>query len=143
MGWMETYLNQPNVKSRELAHIFGRVTLSDHLELGAPEHVKFQSCNMDINQKLSVPFVHGYSADDMRSLLQGDMHNAGALLPELVDSGVRVLIYAGQADSRELSPAFRQASDLIYPMQWLMLSVALESSKTSLHRTQPSILRPR
>ena len=33
------------------------------------------------------------------SLLQGDgMHNAGALLPELVDAGVRLLIYSGQAD---------------------------------------------
>ncbi len=27
------------------------------------------------------------------------MHNAGALLPELINSGIRVLIYAGQADS--------------------------------------------
>lgn len=36
------------------------------------------------------------------SLLQGDgMHNAGALLGPLIDSGIRVLIYSGEADMRE------------------------------------------
>jgi hypothetical protein len=38
----------------------------------------------------------------MRSLLQGDgMHNAGALLGPLIDSGIRVLIYSGEADMRK------------------------------------------
>lgn len=36
MGWMETYLNKPDVKK----------------ELGAPESAIFQSCNMQINQNL-------------------------------------------------------------------------------------------
>ena len=36
MGWMETYLNDPKIKK----------------DLGAPENIQFQSCNMDINQKL-------------------------------------------------------------------------------------------
>ncbi|WWC91365.1 uncharacterized protein L201_006308 [Kwoniella dendrophila CBS 6074] len=68
MGWMETYLNKPEVKA----------------QLGAPDSVTFQSCNMQINQNF---------------LLQGDaMHNAGALMNELIDSGVRVLIYSGEAD---------------------------------------------
>ncbi|WWC64204.1 uncharacterized protein I303_106812 [Kwoniella dejecticola CBS 10117] len=68
MGWMETYLNKPEIKA----------------QLGAPESITFQSCNMQINQNF---------------LLQGDaMHNAGALLNELIDSGIRVLIYSGQAD---------------------------------------------
>ncbi|OCF31325.1 cathepsin A (carboxypeptidase C) [Kwoniella heveanensis BCC8398] len=68
MGWMETYLNKPEVKA----------------QLGAPDNVQFQSCNMQINQNF---------------LLQGDgMHNAGALLPELIESGIRVLIYSGEAD---------------------------------------------
>ncbi|WVR09210.1 hypothetical protein IAU60_006272 [Kwoniella sp. DSM 27419] len=68
MGWMETYLNKPEVKA----------------SLGAPDNVKFQSCNMQINQNF---------------LLQGDaMHYAGGLLPELIESGIRVLIYSGEAD---------------------------------------------
>ncbi|KAK4685115.1 cathepsin A (carboxypeptidase C), partial [Tremellales sp. Uapishka_1] len=68
MGWMETYLNQPEIKK----------------QLGAPDSVTFQSCNMQVNQNF---------------LLHGDgMHNAGALLPELVDAGIRLLIYSGEAD---------------------------------------------
>ncbi|XAO25236.1 hypothetical protein I312_104051 [Cryptococcus bacillisporus CA1280] len=68
MGWMETYLNKPDVKK----------------ELGAPESVTFQSCNMQINQNF---------------LLHGDgMHYAGGLLPDLVEDDIRVLVYAGQAD---------------------------------------------
>lgn len=35
------------------------------------------------------------------SLLQGDgMHNSGALLPDLVNDGIRLLLYAGEADMR-------------------------------------------
>ncbi|WVQ81660.1 hypothetical protein IAT38_003785 [Cryptococcus sp. DSM 104549] len=68
MGWMETYLNKPAVKK----------------ELGAPDGVTFQSCNMQINQNF---------------LLHGDgMHYAGGLLPELIEAGIRVLIYSGEAD---------------------------------------------
>ncbi|EIW66926.1 cathepsin A (carboxypeptidase C) [Tremella mesenterica] len=68
MGWMETYMNEPKNKQ----------------ELGAPASVTFQSCNMQINQNF---------------LLQGDgMHNSAALLPELIEAGIRVLLYAGEAD---------------------------------------------
>jgi hypothetical protein len=36
------------------------------------------------------------------SLLQGDgMHNSGALLPEMVNNGIRLLLYAGEADMRK------------------------------------------
>lgn len=31
------------------------------------------------------------------------MHNAGALLPELVNDGIRLLLYAGEADMSEWS----------------------------------------
>ncbi|KAN0066552.1 hypothetical protein ACQY0O_000646 [Thecaphora frezii] len=68
MGWIETLLNRDDVKS----------------DLGIPSSVKFQSCNMGINQAF---------------LLQGDsMHNSAGLLPELVEDGIRLLIYAGEAD---------------------------------------------
>ena len=68
MGWIETLLNQESVKA----------------DLGIPNSVKFQSCNMAINQAF---------------LLQGDsMHDSAALLPEIIEDGVRVLIYAGEAD---------------------------------------------
>ncbi|ORX38931.1 Alpha/Beta hydrolase protein [Kockovaella imperatae] len=67
--WVETYLNQPAVKEN----------------LGVPAEINFESCNNQINQKF---------------LLQGDgVHYAGALLGPLIDSGIRVLIYAGQADA--------------------------------------------
>ena len=36
MGWMETYMNDPANKK----------------QLGAPDNVQFQSCNMQINQNL-------------------------------------------------------------------------------------------
>jgi cathepsin A (carboxypeptidase C) len=74
MGWMESYMNKPEVKK----------------QLGAPADITFQSCNMQINQAF---------------LLQGDgMHNAGALLPELVNNGIRLLLYAGEADMRKSLP---------------------------------------
>ncbi|THH07889.1 hypothetical protein EW145_g3072 [Phellinidium pouzarii] len=52
--------------------------------LGASPSVTFESCNMQINQAF---------------LLQGDgMHNSALLLTELVNDGIRLLIYAGNAD---------------------------------------------
>ncbi|TIB75548.1 peptidase S10, serine carboxypeptidase [Wallemia mellicola] len=69
MGWIETYLNQPEVKK----------------ELGVPKFVEFESCNFDVNRSF---------------MGQGDsMHNsADPTIPNLLDSGVRVLVYAGKAD---------------------------------------------
>lgn len=67
MGWIETYLNQPDVKAA----------------LGVNPQRKFESCNMAINQAF---------------LFQGDsMHNTPALLPPLINDGVRLLVYAGNA----------------------------------------------
>lgn len=67
MGWVETYLNQPDIKAA----------------LGVNPQRKFESCNMAINQAF---------------LLQGDsMHNTPALLPPLINDGVRLLVYAGNA----------------------------------------------
>lgn len=68
MGWIETYLNRPEIKK----------------ELGAPADIEFKSCNMDINKNF---------------LFQGDaMHNSALLLPELIEDGIRLLVYAGVHD---------------------------------------------
>ena len=68
MSWIDTLLNTPSIKKN----------------LGVPESVEFQSCNMNINQAF---------------LLQGDsMHDSAALLPELIEDDIRVLIYVGEAD---------------------------------------------
>lgn len=66
--WIETYLNKPEIKK----------------ELGAAPDRTFESCNMKINQAFQ---------------LNGDVaHNTAALVPKLLDSGIRVLIYVGVAD---------------------------------------------
>lgn len=67
MGWIETYMNDPAVKAA----------------LGVNPQRNFESCNMAVNQAF---------------LLQGDsMHNTPALLPEMINDGVRLLVYAGNA----------------------------------------------
>lgn len=51
--------------------------------LGVNPDQSFASCNMDVNRAFA---------------LQGDgMHNSARLLPELVNDGVRLLVYAGNA----------------------------------------------
>jgi len=51
--------------------------------LGVNPDRPFASCNMDVNRAFT---------------MNGDgMHNSAALLPELVDAGVRLLVYAGNA----------------------------------------------
>lgn len=68
MGWIETYMNEKSVKK----------------QLGAPNDVQFKSCNMDINKNF---------------LFQGDvMHNSAKLLPDLIEDGIRLLVYAGVQD---------------------------------------------
>ncbi|KAF7976195.1 hypothetical protein HWV62_7370 [Athelia sp. TMB] len=68
MGWIETWMNDPKNKAA----------------LGVTSDKKFESCNMQINQAF---------------MMQGDsMHNSGLLLPELIADGVRLLVYAGNAD---------------------------------------------
>jgi len=68
MNWIDAYLNRPEVRS----------------ELGAPNDRVFQSCNDQVNRDFQ---------------LSGDnMHNAAALIPELIENGIRLLIYAGEDD---------------------------------------------
>jgi len=53
-------------------------------ELGVNPKLDFASCNMDVNK--------GF-------MMQGDsMHDSAAVIPELLENGVRVLVYAGNAD---------------------------------------------
>lgn len=67
LNWIETWMNDPKIKAA----------------LGADPSRKFESCNMAINQAF---------------MSQGDgMHNSALLLPELIDDGVRLLVYAGNA----------------------------------------------
>ncbi|TFK25756.1 carboxypeptidase C [Coprinopsis marcescibilis] len=68
MGWIETWLNDPKVKAA----------------IGVSQDRQFASCNMDVNQAFT---------------MNGDgMHNSALLLPELINDGVRLLVYAGNAD---------------------------------------------
>ncbi|OAX40538.1 hypothetical protein K503DRAFT_601654 [Rhizopogon vinicolor AM-OR11-026] len=68
MGWIESYLNEPEVKAA----------------LGVNPQLNFESCNMAINQAF---------------MLKGDsMHNTPLLLKEMINDGVRLLVYAGNAD---------------------------------------------
>ncbi|WFD46690.1 carboxypeptidase C [Malassezia furfur] len=68
MNWIETLMNKPDIKK----------------QLGVPSSVEFQSCNMQLNQQF---------------MMQGDsMVNSAALLSPLLEDGIRVLIYAGEAD---------------------------------------------
>ena len=53
--------------------------------LGVNSKLDFASCNMDVNQAF---------------FAQGDgSHNSAELLPELINDGVRLLVYAGNADA--------------------------------------------
>ncbi|KZT00989.1 carboxypeptidase C [Laetiporus sulphureus 93-53] len=68
MSWIDTWMNQPAVKKA----------------LGVDPSREFESCNMQVNQAFA---------------LQGDgAHNSAKLLPELIEDGVRLLVYAGNAD---------------------------------------------
>jgi len=67
MGWIETWMNDPKNKQA----------------LGVDPQRTFASCNMEVNRAFS---------------MNGDgMHNSATLLPELVNAGVRLLVYAGNA----------------------------------------------
>ncbi|OSD05705.1 carboxypeptidase C [Trametes coccinea BRFM310] len=68
LQWIETWMNLPATKRA----------------LGVNPSIDFQSCNMEVNQAFA---------------MQGDgARNRAKLLPELVESGIRLLIYAGDAD---------------------------------------------
>ena len=71
MGWIDTWMN--DVKNK--------------VALGANPERTFESCNLDVNKAFT---------------LQGDgMHNSALLLPELINNGVRLLVYAGNAGKSE------------------------------------------
>ncbi|GAA5967193.1 hypothetical protein JCM11641_000473 [Rhodosporidiobolus odoratus] len=68
MQWIETYMNQPEVRK----------------QLGASPDRTFESCNMDVNRAFQ---------------FNGDIaKNTAALIPPLLEDGIRFLIYAGSAD---------------------------------------------
>jgi len=67
MTWIDSWMNEPSNKAA----------------LGVNPDRTFQSCNMEINQAFT---------------LNGDgAHNSAILLPELVNAGIRLLVYAGNA----------------------------------------------
>jgi cathepsin A (carboxypeptidase C) len=67
MAWIDTWMNIPSNKEA----------------LGVNPDMNFQSCNMNVNRDF---------------MLQGDgVHNSAILLPELINDGVRLLVYAGNA----------------------------------------------
>lgn len=69
MGWIEKYLSRPEIKE----------------ELGVHSEADFSSCNMEVNRAF---------------LMTGDsQHNSAALLPPMLEAGIRVLIYAGNQDA--------------------------------------------
>ncbi|KAJ7151045.1 Alpha/Beta hydrolase protein [Mycena filopes] len=66
--WVETWMNNPKVKAA----------------LGVDPTRSFQSFNMDMNREFN---------------MRGEgVHNAAKLLPELINDGVKLLVYAGKAD---------------------------------------------
>ena len=78
-------------------------------ELGVNPDIDFQSCNMQVNQAFA---------------LQGDgARNRAKLLPDLIHSGIRLLIYAGDADMAcnyivcdTLSPASVRVTTHLYQL---------------------------
>ena len=68
LQWIQTWMNIPSIKR----------------SLGANPQLTFQSCTTDVGE------AFGSRGDGMR--------NSAALLPELIDNGVRLLVYAGNTD---------------------------------------------
>lgn len=67
MGWIDNWMNTPANKEG----------------LGVDPARKFESCNMEVNKDF---------------MLQGDsMNDASLLLPDLINDGIRLLVYAGNA----------------------------------------------
>ncbi|KAF7777651.1 hypothetical protein Agabi119p4_3723 [Agaricus bisporus var. burnettii] len=68
MEWVDTWMNNPK----------------NMAALGVKPDLTFQSCNMEVNRAFT---------------LNGDgMHNSAILLPDLINDGIRLLVYAGNAD---------------------------------------------
>ncbi|KAF7373347.1 Carboxypeptidase [Mycena sanguinolenta] len=100
MSYIDTWMNDPKVK----------------VALGVDPTRTFTSCNMEVNQAF---------------LFQGDgAHNSAKLLTELVNGGVRLLIYAGNADMmcnymgnerwlEVLESAFQREYVVAEPIPWI------------------------
>jgi cathepsin A (carboxypeptidase C) len=74
MGWIETWMNEPSHKAA----------------LGVDPNRRFVSCSHEVNRQF---------------MMQGDgMHNSAALLPDLINDGIRLLVYAGITG--EAAPSF-------------------------------------
>ena len=72
---------------------------SNKAALGVNPSITFESCNMEVNQAFS---------------LQGDgMRNSAALLSELVDEGIRLLVYAGNAGELFSQARLRLTIDIL------------------------------
>lgn len=103
MKWIETWMNSPSNKA----------------SLGVNPEKTFESCNMAVNQ--------GFA-------LNGDgAHNSASLLPELVEAGVRLLVYAGNAGKFEFlhhlyyrALAFQYS--LLFSFSLILCSLCLLSS---------------
>ncbi|KDR81948.1 hypothetical protein GALMADRAFT_58763 [Galerina marginata CBS 339.88] len=108
MQWIDTWMNEPSNKAA----------------LGVNPSRTFESCNMEVNQAFT---------------LNGDgAHNSAKLLPELINSGVRLLVYAGNADMMcnymgnerwvgQLDTKFLQEFTQTKPVPW----VTTESGRTA------------
>ena len=73
IGWIEKYMNKPKVKAA----------------IGVSSQRQFSLCNDDVEKGF---FLRGDSIQD-----------TPALLPELVNNGIRLLIYAGVAGESHAS----------------------------------------
>lgn len=74
----------PYVEVTNLMKRDGRNQPEVRKALGVSKERTFESCNMQVNQAFQ---------------FQGDVsHNTAALIPPLLEDGIRVLIYAGDAD---------------------------------------------
>ncbi|KAK7695150.1 hypothetical protein QCA50_002340 [Cerrena zonata] len=69
LEWVDHYMNNATIKK----------------SLGVEPDQKFQTCNMDVNQKF---YIQGQA-----------MLNSAVLLPEMINEGLRLLVYAGNTDS--------------------------------------------
>jgi len=98
--WVETWMNNPKNKAA----------------LGVNPEQTFASCNMEVNRAFA---------------MQGDgMRNSALLLPELVNDGIRLLVYAGNADMmcnyignerwvEQLDTKFRDEFSTTKPVPWI------------------------
>ncbi|KAI0924127.1 hypothetical protein AcW1_006330 [Taiwanofungus camphoratus] len=106
MNWIDTWMNAPATKRA----------------LGVAPSLDFTSCNMEINQAFA---------------LQGDgSHNSAKLLPELVEDGIRLLVYAGNADMmcnfignerwvEQLETSFHKEFAATKPVPWVTMETGL------------------